>query len=285
LRHVLANTGAPVLYSDIDIYYYAPPQALEPELRQGRVLLFPQWNDRLWYSKFYGVFNAGMLGVQSGAEPFLEWWTERCLRDYNGDFLTGYFADQGFLDLAPAYFDDLHIYRHGDHNVAYWNTGTLVASYQPSEKREVHLQSGRPLRSFHAAVPDRLGIYEEKFGWDQIHTFASPLREPANLELIQQAITLQQSEHWLDLGRLRKAEQIFGLRPLSRNPRLTSFLLYTPAKWLLHFAARTHYHAVRCVREIRGYLRWFRPRSVAAEETRPNRSHFRLEPHPLSDAR
>src|SRR5262249_32670239 len=160
-----------VLYTDLDIFYFESPEPLIGAFGEGNVLLFPQWNDQLWHSKFYGVFNAGMVGVRRGGEKFLDWWSQRCLRDYNADFLKGYYADQGFLDLAPAYFADTRVYRGGDHNIAYWNTSTLVESFTAT----VQLKNGRSLKSIHAAGPDRFGLYQWKYGWDQVVAFFSGL--------------------------------------------------------------------------------------------------------------
>jgi hypothetical protein len=284
IRHALARERLPVLYSDIDIFYYEPPQNLAAELGDADVTLFPQWNDRLWYSKFYGVFNAGMVGARPGAEPFLDWWAERCLRDYNADFRTGYFADQGFLDLAPVHFPGLRIYRKRDHNIAYWNTDNTVHSFHPPGEDRPRLRDGLPIASFHAAVPDRLGIYEHKFGWDQIVAFASPLAGTLRTERLTQAVTLQQSEHWLAVARLRKLEERLPFSLPLWDPSVSRILLHSPARWLLHWVARAHYHALRWSREVAGYARWFR-RRARPKAAATNRSHYRLMRRSASDSR
>jgi hypothetical protein len=52
-----------------------------------------------------GVFNGGFLGVSPGAEPFLEWWGERCARDCVLDLERGIVMSQTWLQFAPALAD------------------------------------------------------------------------------------------------------------------------------------------------------------------------------------
>ena len=52
---------------------------------------------------------------------FIDWWAER-LRSYCYDEVeNGLFTDQRWVDLAPAFFDDIAIVREPQYNVATWN--------------------------------------------------------------------------------------------------------------------------------------------------------------------
>ncbi|OFW05484.1 MAG: hypothetical protein A3H96_12280 [Acidobacteria bacterium RIFCSPLOWO2_02_FULL_67_36] len=70
-----------------------------------------------------GVYNVGFLGVSGKpcARAFLTWWQDR-LRDHcRHDVPQGMHFEQRWLDLVPAYFDDVHILRDPGFNVGHWN--------------------------------------------------------------------------------------------------------------------------------------------------------------------
>lgn len=162
LRALADSKAAALLYCDLDLYFFKSPAHLQSDLGSKSVLLFPHWNDSLKHCKMYGVFNAGMVLVSSGAQNFLEWWSKMCLDYYSTNKNAGYWVDQGFLDLAPTLFDSVGIYRRGDENVAFWNIETL----SPAKAKD-------DIGSYHAAGADRLGLFEAKFCWDQVANFYS----------------------------------------------------------------------------------------------------------------
>ena len=57
-----------------------------------------------------GTFNAGLLAVGEGAEPFLDWWNDRTARYCLLEPGRALFVDQGWLALVPTLFD-CHIVR------------------------------------------------------------------------------------------------------------------------------------------------------------------------------
>ena len=71
----------------------------------------------------YGVFNLGFLGVRTSEEGlrFLNWWAERLRYFCHDDIAGGLFTDQRWIDLAPAFFQDIEILREPVYNVATWN--------------------------------------------------------------------------------------------------------------------------------------------------------------------
>ncbi len=70
-----------------------------------------------------GVYNAGFLGV--GATPtaraFLTWWKERLYEHCRHNVPQGMHFEQRWLDLVPAFFEDVHVVRDPGFNVAHWN--------------------------------------------------------------------------------------------------------------------------------------------------------------------
>jgi hypothetical protein len=121
-----------VFYFDSDIYFFGDLALLDSELGDANILLTPHYlkpypddgfapNDLTLLRS--GVFNAGFIGVKSGAESerFLRWWQNRTLRFGRNDPDNGMCGDQKWLDLVPVLFENVKICRHSGFNVAYWN--------------------------------------------------------------------------------------------------------------------------------------------------------------------
>lgn len=70
-----------------------------------------------------GTFNGGFIAVSARPEArrFLEWWTARILTWNRLEPRSGLHHDQRWLDLVPAFFEDVAIVRDPGCNVAYWN--------------------------------------------------------------------------------------------------------------------------------------------------------------------
>ncbi len=71
----------------------------------------------------HGIYNLGFLGIRRSPEGmrFAKWWRDRLLHFCYDDIPNGLFTDQRWVDLAPAFFDDIHILRDKTYNVATWN--------------------------------------------------------------------------------------------------------------------------------------------------------------------
>lgn len=71
----------------------------------------------------HGVYNLGYLGVRPTPEGkrFATWWAERIHHFCVADIPAGLFTDQRWIDLAPAFFDGVHILKSPRFNVATWN--------------------------------------------------------------------------------------------------------------------------------------------------------------------
>jgi hypothetical protein len=94
-----------------------------------------------------GVYNGGFIGVsaRASAQRFLSWWADRLHTHCRYETGEGMHYDQRWLDLAPTFFDDVHIMRDGGCNIAHWNL----------PERDAHLGAkggrpdGSPCRFFH----------------------------------------------------------------------------------------------------------------------------------------
>ena len=135
----LLETFERVIYCDPDMCVYAPMDDIWRELGDGAVLLTPHYytpiqdaqkpND--WELLKFGVFNLGFIAVQrhSSTEPFLAWWSERCLEHGYFEPQTGLAVDQKWISLAPGFFKGIIVSRNLGLNVAFWNLHERVISH------------------------------------------------------------------------------------------------------------------------------------------------------------
>lgn len=254
LRHALRETGKPVLFLDLDLYFYECPGHLFERLQKGTILLFPHWNDSLMDLHRYGLFNAGMVGVAPGAEIFLKWWDELCLLSASGANDSSYYHEQGYLDLVSTYFTGVMIYPHGDENVAHWNLRTLGVSKCQKPEGSPILWNGAPVRSFHASQNDGLGLFELKVGFDLVSSLLSGYDELSGNSDFCEMLYRQQQRHWTDLSDLAR-----GFRIIERRMHLTvgtlpervmSLMMVGHGRGLVRAAGAGY----RMLKRIKGYL-------------------------------
>ena len=96
----------------------------------------------------HGVYNLGFLAVRMTEQgrAFIAWWAERLRHFCYDDIPNGLFTDQRWIDLAPAFFDDIAIVRDPQYNVATWNlTHRRAQGRAPYDIRI----NGRPLVFYH----------------------------------------------------------------------------------------------------------------------------------------
>jgi hypothetical protein len=93
------------------------PHQVEPDTMREAIV------DNEICSLKHGIYNLGFLGIRKGAEGmrFVRWWRDRLLEFCYDDIPGGLFTDQRWVDLAPAFFEDVHILRDKTYNVATWN--------------------------------------------------------------------------------------------------------------------------------------------------------------------
>ncbi|MCP3918606.1 MAG: glycosyl transferase, partial [bacterium] len=122
-----------LLYFDPDMVLFSPladmleqlegasvgltPHLLAPEKEHHAVL------DHELCSLRHGVFNLGFFAVCHCAEgqAFLEWWRDRCRAFCWGDWRSGVFTDQKWVNFAPVFFPSTAILRSTRFNDAPWN--------------------------------------------------------------------------------------------------------------------------------------------------------------------
>jgi hypothetical protein len=96
----------------------------------------------------HGVYNLGFLAVRMTGQgrEFIAWWADRTRRYCYDEVPNGLFTDQRWVDLAPAFFDDIAIIRDPQYNVATWNLTRRRATGKPPFDIQIN---GRPLVFYH----------------------------------------------------------------------------------------------------------------------------------------
>ena len=159
LQALLARDDcAGVLYMDPDTVAFSRlddiVQALEtrsvvltPHLTQPELSLEGVMDNEISCLK-HGVYNLGFVGVKADAQgrDFARWWGDRIYRFCRDDIPNGLFTDQRWIDLVPAFFDNVGILRSPRHNVATWNLRRRVLEGSVSQGLRVN---GEPLGFYH----------------------------------------------------------------------------------------------------------------------------------------
>ena len=147
-----------VLYFDPDIVILSPLTDLLNEFRRASILLTPHLTqpettteailDNEVCALRHGIYNLGFLGVRNSPEGrrFAHWWADR-LRDFcYDDIPSGLFTDQRWIDMVPAYFDDIRILRDAVYNVCTWNLNHRKVD---GNLRDGISVNGRPVVFYH----------------------------------------------------------------------------------------------------------------------------------------
>jgi len=156
---LFATTNAEkLIYFDPDIAVLHPLHDLESILDSASIVLTPHQvqpdsemeaiMDNEVCSLRHGVYNLGFLAVRNSEEGLrmLHWWRDRLLELCYDDIPGGLFTDQRWMDLAPAFFNDIHILRDKTYNVATWN---LTHRHVSQESGAGPCIDGRPLKFYH----------------------------------------------------------------------------------------------------------------------------------------
>lgn len=174
-RHLLGFDDIDqLMYLDADIGVFRRLDDTWNALDRATVVLTPHAHhpiadaatpsDRTFLQR--GLFNVGFVAMKDHAatRDLLDWWCERVYTDCPAEPSHGLYLDQKWLDLAPLYFEGVHVLRDDACNVAYWNLHerTLTAS------GEGYLVNGRPLAFYHfsgfdPARPDVLSVHQSRY--------------------------------------------------------------------------------------------------------------------------
>jgi hypothetical protein len=147
-----------VLYFDPDIVALAPLDVLLEEFGGSSILLTPHLTepeatldgilDNEICALQHGVYNLGFLGVKPSPEGlrFANWWRDRLAYFCQDDIPRGLFTDQRWIDLVPAYFNEVAILRQPVYNVCTWN---LSHRHVEGNLRMGLTIQGRPVVFYH----------------------------------------------------------------------------------------------------------------------------------------
>jgi hypothetical protein len=126
-----------------------------------------------------GTFNVGMLGVArtSTAGRFLDWWQDKVATHCRHAVSEGMHYEQRWLDLVPAYFDDVHVLRDPSYNIGHWNLPDRAVSV----RGDAVLVDGQPCRLFRFSgydpgEPFTVTRYSCRLTWENV----GPAREVFN---------------------------------------------------------------------------------------------------------
>lgn len=171
-------------YLDPDLYFYRPMHEIHAVFAEGgSIVLTPHAmkpvDDGFVPSDanflLAGSYNLGFVALRRCEETarFLKWWCGRlehhCVISPRSDL----FVDQRWIDLAPSYFDGVHILRHPGYNVAYWN----VFQRDLRKDQEGWTVDGMPLVFFHfSGLPfddmHKVSKYQERLKLNNLGAFA-----------------------------------------------------------------------------------------------------------------
>ncbi len=175
-----------IFYLDPDIVIFSPLDELLKKLESHSILLTPHQVqtetslDEIIENEIvflrYGVFNLGFLAIRTSLEgkKFIDWWSERLRKYCYDDNRRGLFMDQRWVDLAPVFFEGIHIIKDPVYNVAPWN---LTLRRATGSLNEGILINGRPLCFYHFSPFD--GGAQETM----IHKYGG--RRPVRMDLRQ----------------------------------------------------------------------------------------------------
>lgn len=125
-----------VFFLDPDIVIFNPLTDLFSLLRKNSIILTPHQTkpeesieaimDNEICSLQHGMFNLGFIGVAADniGKAFADWWAERLYYFCRADLARGLFTDQKWANFIPIYFDNVHILKSSQYNVAPWNLST-----------------------------------------------------------------------------------------------------------------------------------------------------------------
>ncbi len=158
-QYIAERFGAErIYYFDPDILICNRLDGLERRLDRHSILLTPHQvipdsdvqaiSDNEICCLRNGVYNLGFLAVRMAGQgrQFIDWWADRLRRFCYDEVPNGLFTDQRWVDLAPAFFDDIAIVREPQYNVSTWNLTSRVATGTSPYGIEIN---GVPLVFYH----------------------------------------------------------------------------------------------------------------------------------------
>jgi len=166
-----------IIYFDPDIVVLQPLTDLENKLDQYDIVLTPHFTspikDNLQLTEKHvfstGVFNLGFLAVKRSANTMemLKWWEDKLRTECILDLTRGYFVDQLWMNLVPAYYDKVLIDKYPGYNMAHWNLHERTLT----ETDKGYMVNGVPLVFFHFSHyhpgrPEQIATFQTRYSFD-----------------------------------------------------------------------------------------------------------------------
>jgi lipopolysaccharide biosynthesis glycosyltransferase len=157
MQFLLDSGARKLIYLDPDILCFRRFDEVLDALDGDSIVLTPHStspigseyfpDDHLFLSS--GVYNLGFIAVRESGitRRFLDWWCERLLESCLDLTEQNLFVDQKWIDLVPAYFDEVVILKSLAYNIAYWNLHERQVSEQ--DGRLYVAPSGEPVAFIH----------------------------------------------------------------------------------------------------------------------------------------
>jgi hypothetical protein len=167
-----------LVYFDPDIMVLASLAGLEKKLDESDIILTPHFTQPIQDSYLptekhvfsTGVFNLGFLAVKRSPNTLnmLKWWETKLRSECLLDLSRGYFVDQLWMNLVPAYFEKVLIDKYPGYNMAHWNLHERVIT----ETAEGYLANKVPLvffhfSHFHPGKPDEIAAYHNRYSFEK----------------------------------------------------------------------------------------------------------------------
>jgi hypothetical protein len=146
------------IYLDPDILCFRRLDEIFDHLNVNSVVITPHSNSPILDENLFpddylflgtGVYNLGFIAIKrtETSIKFINWWCQK-LFNYCIN-LTEYtlFVDQKWINLVPAYFNEVLIFRNNAYNMAYWNLHERLL--ENSEGIFKVQPCGMPLAFFH----------------------------------------------------------------------------------------------------------------------------------------
>jgi len=166
-----------IIYFDPDIMVLGSLDDLETKLDTYDIVLTPHFTtpirDSFQLTEKHifstGVFNLGFLAVKRSANTLnmLKWWEEKLRFECILDLTRGYFVDQLWMNLAPAYFDKVLIDKYPGYNMAHWN----LHERSLTETANGYMVNDVPLvffhfSHFHPGRPEQIATFQTRYSFD-----------------------------------------------------------------------------------------------------------------------
>jgi hypothetical protein len=167
-----------VIYFDPDIMVFDSLVSLEQKLDLNDIILTPHFtqpiNDKFLPTEKHvfntGVFNLGFLAVKRSENTanMLKWWEGKLRTECILDLTRGYFVDQLWMTLVPAYFDKVLIDKYPGYNMAHWNLHERTLT----ETANGYMVNDVPLifyhfSHYHPDRPNEIAAYHTRFSFEK----------------------------------------------------------------------------------------------------------------------